>query len=66
MSKIQSYESLIWLPKSGPIVQLLRDDLNPRAEMGPKVGWSSLLIELFWLTLIVLKWLQKGLIIFLT
>ena len=50
MSKIYSpILSLIWLLKSGPIQpNWLRADLDPRAEMGPKVGWNSLLIGLFW------------------
>ena len=52
MNKIQPYIflSLIWLPLSGP-VQLPRDDLDPRAEMGPSVSWNSLLMGLFCLKL---------------
>ena len=29
-------------------IQLARADLVPRDEVGPSVGWNSLLIELFW------------------
>ena len=32
-------------------VQLPRDDLDPRAEMGPSVGWNNLLMGLFCLKL---------------
>ena len=35
----------LWAPAT---VQLARADLVARAEMGPSVGWNSLLIELFW------------------
>ena len=47
VNKIQFYLlSLIWLRQYW--LQLPTADLYPKAEMGPGVGWNSLLIELFW------------------
>ena len=46
VNKIQFYLlSLIWLRQYW---LLPTADLYPKAEMGPRVGWNSLLIELFW------------------
>ena len=46
VNKIQFYLlSLIWLRQYW---LLPTADLYPKAEMGPRAGWNSLLIELFW------------------